>query len=219
MIPVERQQYDSTLRLSTWEIRANKKGRGRHQLITELQPVLGVETRSKRPQLPCWCREHRSERPRSEVRHHPQLCAKPPHRPLAAQRASASALPARCADRELLARLRGQCWPASLAGSGRSAHLASVRSTRTWRSSQAERSGRCPENTQRAAPLRSYFLRPLAGRASRGAPRPKTSQRRPCPPIRRYRRFAPWPFQHVQRRWRLHRSRGAAGRCLAAWLL
>ena len=35
-----------------------------------------------------------------------------------------------------------------------------MRSTRTWWSSQAGRSGRCPENTRRAAPLRSYFSRP-----------------------------------------------------------
>eukprot|EP01046_Picozoa_sp_COSAG06_P086420 COSAG06_NODE_33019_length_496_cov_2.390428_1_plen_82_part_01 len=51
------------------------------------------KTRSKRPQLPWGWREHRSGRPRSKDRHRPQLCAKPPHRPPAAQRASAPSLP------------------------------------------------------------------------------------------------------------------------------
>jgi hypothetical protein len=48
----------------------------------------------KRPQRPWGCRQHRSERPRSKDRRRPQHCAKPRHRPLAAQRASASSLPA-----------------------------------------------------------------------------------------------------------------------------
>jgi hypothetical protein len=116
------------------------------------------KTRSKRPQLPWGWREHRSGRPRSKDRHRPQLCAKPPHRPPAAQRASAPSLPARRAFCVLFARLRRQCGPASRAGGGRSAHLAGVRSTRTRPSSQAERSDGCPEQSQRAAAMRSCFL-------------------------------------------------------------
>ena len=62
-----------------------------------------AETHKTGPQLPWWCRQHRSERPRSKVRHHLQLCAKPPHHALAAQRATASSLPATGAVRGDLA--------------------------------------------------------------------------------------------------------------------
>ena len=55
-------------------------------------------------------------------------------------------------------RLRGQCWPASLAVGGSSAHLAGARSTRSWLSSQANRSGGVPEQSRHAAPAGSCFL-------------------------------------------------------------
>jgi hypothetical protein len=43
------------------------------------------KTRAERPQLVCWCRQHRSERPVSQEQLRPQLCAKPAHRRLAAR--------------------------------------------------------------------------------------------------------------------------------------
>ena len=59
--------------------------------------LFGRRSRAKRtklrPQLPCWCREHGSERARSKLQHHPQLCAKPPHRRLTARPPAASSLP------------------------------------------------------------------------------------------------------------------------------
>ena len=83
------------------------------------------ESTKLRSQLPCWCRAHRSERPRSRNRRRPQLCAKPPHRRRAAQRASASSLPATGALlKRLAAPLRDQCWPAPLAEGAMSALLA-----------------------------------------------------------------------------------------------
>ena len=43
------------------------------------------KTRAERPQLVCWCHQHRSERPVSQEQLRPQLCAKPAHRRLAAR--------------------------------------------------------------------------------------------------------------------------------------
>ena len=88
-----------------------------------------------------------------------------------------------------LARLRGQCWPAFLAGGGRSEHLAGARSARSKPSSRTERSGRCREKIQRAAPMRSCFLRPTGRRAARGAPPPRPTQR--CPSAYPMRSAAP----------------------------
>jgi hypothetical protein len=76
------------------------------------------------------------------------------------------------------ARLRGQCWPASRAAGGRPALLAGARSTRTRVSSQAARSDGCPEQSQRAAPMRSCFSTRLQRRASHGAPPAKSTQPR-----------------------------------------
>jgi hypothetical protein len=74
--------------------------------------------------------------------------------------------------------LRGQLGPATLAGGGRSWHLAGVRSTRAWPSSQAERSGRCPGQSQRATPMCSWFSSSAGRPTIRGAPRSKTTQLR-----------------------------------------
>eukprot|EP01046_Picozoa_sp_COSAG06_P030054 COSAG06_NODE_2834_length_6204_cov_12.577396_1_plen_184_part_00 len=97
-------------------------------------------------------------RPRSEEQRRLQLCAKPPRRPIAAQRASASSLPASGAKAAHCQALAEQCWPASFAAGGRSAHLAGARSTRSWLSSQANRSGGVPEQSRHAAPAGSCFL-------------------------------------------------------------
>ena len=103
------------------------RGGGRWASHQELSAQKRTRCTKRRPQLPCWCHAHGSERPVSKDRHRPQLCAKPPHRWLAAQRASASSLPASATL--LLGNdcLCGQCWPASLAVGGSSAHLAGVR--------------------------------------------------------------------------------------------
>ena len=66
-----------------------------------------------RPQLPCWCREHMPERPRSKERRRPQLCAKPPLQRLAARHPSASRLPSfrrRKSQLTNLARFPGPVW-------------------------------------------------------------------------------------------------------------
>ena len=119
---------------------------------------IAARTRAKRPQLRWTCREHRSERPRSKEQHRLQLCAKPPRRPIAAQRASESSLPASGAKAAHFQALAEQCWPASFAVGGSSAHLAGARSTRSWLSSQANRSGGVPEQSRHAAPAGSCFL-------------------------------------------------------------
>ena len=83
------------------------------------------------PPLPWGWRQHRSERPRSKDRLDPRLCAEPPHRPLAAQRASMAALPARAAIGHAEARSRGLLSPAALAWWLTSTRLPDARSTRT----------------------------------------------------------------------------------------
>ena len=51
-----------------------------------------AETHGKRPQRPCCCREHMSERPRSRERRRPELCVKPSGQPGSMLRASAVAV-------------------------------------------------------------------------------------------------------------------------------
>ena len=124
--------------------------------------LFGRRSRAKRtklrPQLPCWCREHGSERARSKLQHHPQLCAKPPHRRLTARPPAASSLPTGGAPFRPLARSPRPVWPHSLAHGGRSAHLAGLRSTQSPLPSQPDPSGRHPEQSQRAAPSHSCFF-------------------------------------------------------------
>jgi hypothetical protein len=117
-----------------------------------------IETHETEPQLPRCCRQHRSGRPRSRDQRHPQLCAKPPHRRPAARRPSASSLPTSAVIRALLARSPAPGWPDALAGGGRSAHPEDRRSTQTSLPRQAERPGRCPEQSPCAAPVRSCFF-------------------------------------------------------------
>ena len=126
------------------------------------------------------CAAPRSGRARSKHRRRPQLCAKPPHRPLPAQRASVPSLPATSASRWCLAGSPRPGWPDALAGGGTSAHLADVRSTREWSSSQAERSGRCTEQSQRVAPMRSSFWTPTD---SPTGSRRHTAQTNPAAPF------------------------------------
>ena len=118
-------QYDSTI-CAIDDLLMPMMGESHQELSAQKR----TRCTKRRPQLPCWCRAHGSERPVSKDRHRPQLCAKPPHRRLAAQRASASSLPASGALLLGNYRLRGQCWPASLAADGSSAHLAGVRRSR-----------------------------------------------------------------------------------------
>eukprot|EP01043_Picozoa_sp_COSAG02_P007197 COSAG02_NODE_212_length_28729_cov_45.980196_8_plen_233_part_00 len=56
-------------------------------------PGWRAETHEKRPELPCWWREHGSERPRSGEQRRPEVCAKPPHQPRPTPRASTMAVP------------------------------------------------------------------------------------------------------------------------------
>jgi hypothetical protein len=89
------------------------------------------KTQKNRPQLPSLSSEHGSGRPRSKDRHRPQLCAKPRHHGLAAQRAAPSSLPTSGSHLNVLARSPQSRWPDSLAGVGTSAHLDGLRSTRS----------------------------------------------------------------------------------------
>jgi hypothetical protein len=75
--------------------------------------------------------------------------------------------------------LREHCSQAALAAGGRSAHLAGARRSRVWPSIQAEPSGRCPEQSQRAAPMCSCFFDRLPrGDSTRG-----TAQNTPDAPF------------------------------------
>ena len=103
-------------------------------------------TRAKRPQLPCWCREHRSGRPRSKDRRRPQLCAKPPPHRLAAQRPSASFW--------VLLVLHGQSGRTSSPG---------VAGQRIWLACEAPgHSGRARQGARNSALSRASALRPRA---------------------------------------------------------
>jgi hypothetical protein len=103
-------------------------GEASHSLVDQTNDAFSRTKRTKlRPQLPCWCREHRSGRARSKDRSRPQLCAKPRLCRLTARRASASSLPTGGAFPLSLGRLPRPVMPHALAAGGMPAHLAGVR--------------------------------------------------------------------------------------------
>ena len=105
--------------------------------------LLRRETHEKRPPLPCWWREHVSERLRSEERHRPEVCTNPLLHPRAVLRALAPAVASKTGLGGRFDTSRTPLRPAALAGCGSSALMGRRRRSLTWCWGQARRSDPC----------------------------------------------------------------------------